>query len=141
VLIGLLDPKDVWHDAATALKEALQGHQAEIAVFDCVLAEAISTMARRIHEQRRAADLKHLLSRILRDYPLEDILWVLPDVPALYGEIVELVRSSGGELNFNDALIALSCHHRDVPFIASFDRDFDHVSWLQRLATPDDLRQ
>ena len=26
VLIGLLDPKDVWHDAATALKEALQGH-------------------------------------------------------------------------------------------------------------------
>ena len=141
MLIGLLDPKDVWHDAATALKEALQGHQAEIAVFDCVLAEAISTMARRIHEQRRAADLKHLLSRILRDYPLEDILWVLPDVPALYGEIVELVRSSGGELNFNDALIALSCHHRDVPFIASFDRDFDHVSWLQRLATPDDLRQ
>jgi len=141
VLIGLLDPKDVWHDAATALKEALQGHQAEIAVFDCVLAEAISTMARRIHEQRRAADLKHLLSRILTDYPLDDILWVLPDVPALYGEIVELVRSSGGELNFNDALIALSCHHRDVPFIASFDRDFDHVSWLQRLATPDDLRQ
>jgi len=141
VLIGLLDPKDVWHDAATALKEALQGHQAEIAVFDGVLAEAISTMARRIHEQRRAADLKHLLSRILTDYPLDDILWVLPDVPALYGEIVELVRSFGGELSFNDALIALSCHHRDVPFIASFDRDFDHVSWLQRLATPDDLRQ
>jgi predicted nucleic acid-binding protein len=141
VLIGLLDPKDVWHDAATALKEALQGHQAEIAVFDCVLTEAISTMARRIHEQRRAADLDRLLSRILTEYPLDDILWVLPDVPALYSDIVELVRSSGGELNFNDALIALSCHHRDVPFIASFDRDFDHVSWLQRLALPDDLPQ
>jgi len=141
VLIGLLDPKDVWHDAATALKEALQAHKARVAVFDCVLTEAISTMARRIHEQRRAADLDHLLSRILTDYTLDDILWVLPDVPALYGEIVELVRSSAGELNFNDALIALSCHHRDVPFIASFDRDFDHVSWLQRLATPDDLRQ
>ena len=134
VLIGLLDPKDVWHDAATALKEALQGHQAEIAVFDCVLAEAISTMARRIHEQRRAADLKHLLSRILTDYPLDDILWVLPDVPALYGEIVELVRSFGGELNFNDALIALACQEREIGFIASFDRDFDRVSWLQRLA-------
>ena len=66
---------------------------------------------------------------------------VLPDVPARYRDIVELVRSSGGELNFHDALIALSCHHRDVPFIASFDRDFDHDSWLQRLATPDDLRQ
>ena len=139
VLIGLLDPKDMWHDAATALKEAFQAHQAEVAVFDCVLAEAISTMARRIHEQRRAADLDRLLSRILADYPRDDILWVLPDVPALYSDIVELVRSSGGELNFNDALIALSCHHRSIPSIASFDRDFDNVAWLQRLAKPDDL--
>jgi predicted nucleic acid-binding protein len=139
VLIGLLDPKDTWHDAATALKEAFQAHQAEVAVFDCVLAEATSTMARRIHEQRRAADLDRLLSRILEDYPRDDILWVLPDVPALYSDIVELVRSSGGELNFNDALIALSCHHRDIPSIASFDRDFDNVAWLQRLAKPEDL--
>jgi len=53
VLIGLLDPKDVWHGPAMALKKALQAHQADVAVFDCVLAEAISTMARRIHEQRR----------------------------------------------------------------------------------------
>ena len=139
VLIGLLDPKDVWHDAATALKEALQAHEANIAVFDCVLAEAISTMGRRIHEQRRVADLDHLLARLLADYPPEDILWVLPDVPALYGDVVELVRSSRGQLNFNDALIALSCHHRGIPFIASFDRDFDTLSWLQRLAKQDDL--
>jgi len=140
VLIGLLDPKDVWHGPAMALKKALQAHQADVAVFDCVLAEAISTMARRIHEQRRVADLDHLLTYVLADYPREDILWVLPDVPALYTDIVQLVRSSNGELNFNDALIALSCHHRDIPFIASFDRDFDDVAWLQRLAQPDDLR-
>jgi len=141
VLIGLLDPKDVWHGAATALKEALQAQQASIAVFDCALAEAISTMARRIHEQRRGADLDHLLGRILADYPQKDILWVLPDVPALYDDVVELVRSSQGVLNFNDALIALSCHHREIPFIASFDRDFDSIPWLQRLGTPDDLHQ
>ncbi len=41
----------------------------------------------------------------------------------------------------NDALIALSCHHREIPFIASFDRDFDNVAWLHRLATPDDLHK
>jgi len=139
VLIGLLDPKDVWHKPATALKQALKAHGADVAVFDCVLAEAISTMARRIHEQRRTADLDQLVARILTDYPTEDILWVLPDVPVLYTEIVELVRSSGGELNFNDALIALSCRHRGIPLIASFDRDFDQLTWLQRVAQPDDL--
>ncbi len=139
VLIGLLDPKDVWHEPATALKQALVAHGADVAVFDCVLAEAISTMARRIHEQRRTADLDRLVARILADYPTDDILWVLPDVPVLYGGIIELVRSSGGELNFNDALIALSCRYREIPFIASFDRDFDQLAWLQRVAQPDDL--
>jgi predicted nucleic acid-binding protein len=139
VLIGLLDPKDLWHEPATALKQALKAHGADVAVFDCVLAEAISTIARRIHEQRRTADLDRLVARILTDYPTEDILWVLPDVPVLYTEIVELVRSSHGELNFNDALIALSCHHRGIPLIASFDRDFDQLSWLRRVAQPDDL--
>jgi len=39
----------------------------------------------------------------------------------------------------NDALIALSCHSRNIPFIASFDQDFDKVRWLRRLAEPDDL--
>jgi predicted nucleic acid-binding protein len=140
VLIGLLDPKDIWHDPARTLKMALQARQADVAVFDCVLVEAISTMSRRIHEQRRVADLDRLLNRILTDYPPGDILWVLPDVPVLYTDIIELVRSSHGELNFNDALIALSCRHRGIPFIASFDQDFDNIAWLQRLTEPDDLR-
>ena len=57
VLIGLLDPKDIWHQQEMALKQALIARDADIAVFDCVLAEAVSTMARRIHEQRRVDDL------------------------------------------------------------------------------------
>lgn len=139
VLIGLLDPRDVWHGPAVALKRELQIHQAEVAIFDCVLAEAVSTMARRIHEQRRPADLDLLLSRIRDGYPTDGILWVLPDVPVLYYDILDLVRSSRGALNFNDALIALSCRLRDIPLIASFDRDFDDVDWLKRVAQPDDL--
>ena len=139
VLIGLLDPRDVWHEPAMALKQTLIAREADIAVFDCVLAEAISTMARRIHEQRRTADLNRLVGRIESDYPISDILWVLPDVPVLYTEIINLVRASSGALNFNDALIALSCRHREIPLIASFDRDFDNLKWLQRVAEPDDL--
>jgi predicted nucleic acid-binding protein len=139
VLIGLLDPKDVWHGPAMALRQAFKSHDVHVAVFDCVLAEAISTMARRIHEQRRSADLDQLLGQIVNDYREEDILWVSPDIPALYAEIIELVRSSRGELNFNDALIALSCRYRSIPFLTSFDRDFDQVSWLKRVALPSDL--
>lgn len=65
VLIGLLDPKDIWHGPATALQRAFKAHDVSVAVFDCVLAEAISAMARRIHEQRRSADLDQLLAQIV----------------------------------------------------------------------------
>ena len=60
-------------------------------------------------------------------------------MPRLYPEIIGLMRSSGGELNFHDALIALACRERNIPAIASFDGDFDQINWLRRLANPDDL--
>ena len=139
VLIGLLDPKDTWHAAATTLMQTLREREAVVAVFDCVLAEAISTLARRIHEQRRASDLDQLLAQLAIAFPRDQVLWILPDVPVLYDESVEMVRASGGELNFNDALIAISCRNRDISLLASFDRDFDAIPWLRRIAQPVDL--
>jgi predicted nucleic acid-binding protein len=49
------------------------------------------------------------------------------------------MESSGGVLNFNDALIALACREREIPVIASFDADFDQISWLRRWAKPEDV--
>ena len=51
-----------------------------------------------------------------------------------------MMRGSSGELNFNDALIALACREREIPAIASFDADFDRVDWLRRIAGPEDVR-
>ena len=139
VLIGLLDAGDLWHEKATSLKRALQAQDAEIAVYDCVVAEALSTMSRRIHEQRRAADLDRLVARVLSEYPADDIFWVYPRVQEMYAAVIDLIRSSGGELNFNDALIALFCRERGIPAIASFDADFDRIPWLKRIARPEDI--
>ncbi len=61
-----------------------------------------------------------------------------PDLPNLYDEVVALVEQTDGELNFNDALIALSCRNRNIPWLASFDADFDRVDWLKRIASPID---
>jgi hypothetical protein len=41
-----------------------------------------------------------------------------------------------GELHFQDGLIALACRERQIRLLASFDRDFDRLSWLTRIATP-----
>jgi len=139
ILVGLLNPADRWHEAAVRLRHALLDEDNELFYFDCVVAEAASVAIRRLYEKKRKQDVSLLLQRLNEYATVNTITWVLPDVPRLYPEIIGLMRSSGGELNFHDALIALACRERNIPAIASFDGDFDQLSWLRRLATPADL--
>lgn len=141
ILVGLLDPKDKWHAASVRLQQSLQERQIEVVVFDCVVAEAISAIVRRMQEQGRLAEFPEVATRILSEYPVEEILWILPDVPDFYNEIFALMQSSQGELNFNDALIALSCRERNIHYVVSFDRDFDQLSWLKRISSVKDLHE
>ena len=139
VLVGLINPHDLWRDRAIALRDGLLASGAELFYFDCVAAEAISAAARRLHEKGRSAEVESLLDRLDAQVPGDTITWILPDVPRLYPEVLDLIRSSSGALNFNDALIALACRERGIPAIASFDADFDQIVWLRRLARPEDL--
>ncbi len=139
VLVALINPRDLWRQNAVALRTALLAREAELVYFDCVAAEAISAATRRLHEKSRLADVDRLLDRLSDQVPAEAITWILPDVPRLYPEVLNLIRSSSGELNFNDALIALACRERGIPAIGSFDADFDQVPWLYRLARPEDV--
>jgi len=139
VLVGLINPHDLWRNRALDLRDALLTTGNELVYFDCVAAEAISAAARRLREKGRVADVEALLDRLSAQVPVETITWILPDVPRLYLAVLDLVRSSSGELNFNDALIALACRERSILAIASFDADFDQVAWLRRLARPEDV--
>ncbi|MBI3913904.1 MAG: PIN domain-containing protein [Chloroflexi bacterium] len=71
--------------------------------------------------------------------PIATLTWILPDAPRLYSATLDLIRSTSGALNFNDALIALACREREIPAIASFDTDFDQIAWLRRVARAEDL--
>ena len=136
VLIGLVDARDVWHNAALQLQTALRAAQLAPVHFDCTVAEALSTLARRLREQRRAQELPGLFDRIEVSLPPAQLTWLFPDVPRLYGQVIALIRTSEGELNFNDGLIALACRERQIRLLASFDQDFDRLPWLIRVATP-----
>ncbi len=139
VLVGLINPRDLWRDRALALRDAVLTTGAELLYFDCVVTESISAAARRLQEKGRSAEVTALFDRLDAQVPRDTITWILPDVPHLYPEALDLMRSSSGALNFNDALIALACRERGIPAIASFDADFDQVPWLRRLARPEDV--
>ena len=140
VLVALLDGADTWHQAAVALYDALRDAGARMLFLDCVINETIGVLGRRVREQGRASQFAELLSRLNELIPETRITWVYPEVPRLYADLLDLVRSSDGELNFHDALIALACRQLGVRYLASFDRDFDQVSWLERIERPTDLQ-
>ncbi|RKY63133.1 MAG: hypothetical protein DRQ02_13010 [Candidatus Latescibacterota bacterium] len=127
VLVGLLDQRDKWHDTAVAIRDALTKADAELVYFDCVLNEVISVLTRRIRERKRLEQLEILLGGLTKLVPVADITWVSGEARRLYGQVVGLVRSSGGKLNFHDALIASVCREQGIPILVSFDNDFDEV--------------
>ncbi len=138
-IIALLDEKDQWHSVAMELLDPLETMGTKQFVFDCVLAEVVSTLARRIREKHHEADFPGLMEEIEKRFPRTSLTWVYPDLAALYDEVMDLVKRSAGELNFNDALIALACRDRGIRLLASFDGDFDRIDWLTRIKESADL--
>lgn len=137
VLVALFVPDDTWRSQAASLVNNLRRNQASIIYFDCVIAEALSTAVRRLHERRQSERIPVVIQRFRHELPVAAVTWVLPDTERLYEPILALVEQSNGILNFHDALIALACRERDIPSIASFDPDFDTIPWLTRLSSHD----
>ncbi|MBI3913903.1 MAG: hypothetical protein HY327_06925 [Chloroflexi bacterium] len=46
VLVGLINPRDLWRSQSVALRATLLAANTELFYFDCVAAEAISTVVR-----------------------------------------------------------------------------------------------
>lgn len=139
VLAALLDSRDKWHKSAVAIRDALKSAQAEIFYFDPVINEVVSVLARRLNEQQRAEQFVSLLDHLERLIPANKITWISPGAERLYPQILSIVRQHRGQLNFHDALIALGCRELGIEHIASFDRDFDHLDWLTRIANQNDV--
>lgn len=139
VLVGLLVPNDRWHSQAGAVWSAITAAGHTAIHFDCVMTEAVSTAVRRLHEKGMAAQVAAAVDRLNMQAPETTVTWVLSDIQRLYPTALDLIRSTAGSLNFNDALIALACRERGIEAIASFDADFDQIDWLRRWARPQDV--
>lgn len=133
IMVGVLNTSDHRHVQAKRLVDDLQLAEATLIYFDCVIAESVSTLLRRLHEKQQFTAIQQLLDAATDSFPPERLTWIMPDTPRLYAQILALIESSLGELNFNDALIALACRERGISMLASFDTDFDDIEWLQRI--------
>jgi hypothetical protein len=94
----------------------------KLVYFDGMLAEALSTITRRLREKHRESALPSFLDRLSADLSSEAITWILLDVPRRYGETTALLRSSAGELHC-DALDLLPFARRHIATRRTQPRD------------------
>jgi predicted nucleic acid-binding protein len=134
VLVALVDENDTWHQRAIAIREAVRSSSARVVYFDCIINETIAVIERRVEEQKRSEQFEVLLDRLMSNVPVGGITWASAAVERLFDETVSICREHQGRLNFHDALMALVCRELKVVHILSFDRDFDEIAWLTRLA-------
>jgi len=139
VLVALIDARDKFRQAAMALLIAVENSGSPVFYLDCVVIETVGVLCRRSEEQGRSPQLPALIVDLAHRVPRQRMSWTGRKLRRLYPLVIDLVRQSNGQLNFNDALIALFCRELNITTIASFDRDFDQVAWLRRISKPEDL--
>ena len=139
MLVPRPDARDALRQPALDLWSALEQGHWEVLVFDCVANETISVLCRRFIERQQDAEWPVALARFREFCRQHPPYWSSRCVESLFSTILDLMERHAGRLNFHDALIVLEAQHLGVPYIASFDRDFDAIVGLQRISSPDAL--
>jgi predicted nucleic acid-binding protein len=137
ILVAVVDATDTWHARAVDLSEQIANPRIDQVVFDLVYLEAVTVLARRASERTDTVGLPSLLAALESLIPFDEVTWLSTSVPRLASAAIDLVVTSGGRLNVNDALVALACRELGLSNLLSFDADFDEVPWLTRLASPE----
>ncbi len=133
-LVALLDARDSLHQRAKEIEKKLVS--LKLIFTDVVYGETLSVLSRRIKERRRSvSDRKEFFRKIvikIDEIIGKDLLYLMPIIKEKFFEIKEICLDSGGELNFNDALLVIGAKEYGIEWIVSFDSDFDE--FLKRLS-------
>jgi len=131
LLIALIDERDSLH-AQTKKAYSQVSPSLEQIIPDVVSNEALTAFARRSEELRQNT-FASLSKRFQDSYPREKFVWLSPEVPRLYSQIVEMMTAHDGKLNFHDCLLALWMKENGIEYILTFDADLDLVPYLKRI--------
>jgi hypothetical protein len=82
----------------------------------------VGVLARRAQASRRVDQFAGLVEALLHQVATEALVWLSSETPRLYDQVIPLVWTTSGDLNFHDALLALDAQLLGIEIIASFDR-------------------
>jgi predicted nucleic acid-binding protein len=133
VLVAWIDAADALHTRASGLMARLEQDGVEPVFLDVLVGEAISVLCRRFRERRKGGDLGAMVAEFRRRFDPAVITWVAAETERLYEPILDLIASTQGRLNFNDAFVALLQKEGRIGPVATFDAGFEAVSGFVRI--------
>ena len=135
VIVAQIDGGDVLSVRARALGQRLREEGAELVILDVALNEAVSVLCRRARERRGAPPHLSTALAVVRGWAESGVVrWVASEAERLVVPILDVVRDTGGRLNFNDALLAVLQRENFIGEVASFDQGFDVLPDFRRIA-------
>ncbi|MBN1605430.1 MAG: hypothetical protein JW940_02295 [Polyangiaceae bacterium] len=134
VIVGLLDDKDALCAQAHGLVARLRAEGHRPVFIDFLLGEALSALCRRSFERKRQPLELGPVIEWVQEQRRNGLIFLPVLTDDDLGSVLDVVQSSRGELNFNDARLVVMQRNRVIGDVASFDTDFDAVEGFRRMS-------
>ncbi len=122
VVIGWLDEYDSLGGRASKVVQDILAAGDILLLLDFVVAESISVICGRASERKRnIPDLPAILDKVNRWYQRNEIEFLQRELEELYPDVLDVIRQSGGALNFNDAALVALQLRGFIGDVATFD--------------------
>ena len=128
-LVALLNAGDAHHQRAVEIQREFEEKEVKLVIPDVVVNECLAVLQRRLSE-KGLGDFDRVGRSIIALWEREKIFFYTY-VLSNWGEVIDLIFSSKGKLNFHDALLIVGAKKRGIRRIVSFDVDFD--GYLERI--------
>ena len=128
-LVALLNVGDVHHQRAVEIQSEFEKNNVNLIIPDVVVNESLAVLQRRLAEKGQE-DFVRIGREIVNLWKKDQVFFYIY-VVSNWVDVINLVFSSNGKLNFHDALLIVEAKKKGIDRIASFDFDFD--GYLDRI--------
>jgi predicted nucleic acid-binding protein len=135
VIVAWLDEADVLAARARELMKRLRDEGAELVLVDVAVTEALSVLCRRATQRRTSPPNLFAAIVTIRSWNERgSIRWLAREQQRVFERVLDVVETTAGRLNVNDALLVVLQGDGIIGEVASFDSGFDAVGQFSRVS-------
>lgn len=129
VIVALLYADDSLHQRAVDLTTRLENEGHSLVLVDFLVFEALSVLCRRAAQRKTAPpDLAAAVATMRTWFDNGEVRFLAHQAEQLASSVLDIVTSSQGVLNANDALLVALQRDGTIDTLATFDKGFEGIA-------------